>query len=59
MATILSGPRKGYGVDKFVTWMEDELWRGHARGSRTHKHTDTRTGRRGQRQYPKAKSGLG
>ena len=47
-----------YGPNLVIpAWTDDELSRGQAGGWRT--HTDTHTDRRRQRQYPKAKTGLG
>ena len=47
-----------YGPNLVIlAWMGDELSHGQAGGWRT--HTDTHTDRRRQRQYPKAKTGLG
>ena len=47
-----------YGPNLVILgWMGDELSRGQAGGWRT--HTDTHTDRRRQRQYLKAKTGLG
>ena len=47
-----------YGPNLVIlAWMGDELSRGQAGGWRT--HMDTHTDRRRQRQYPKAKTGLG
>ena len=47
-----------YGSNLMIlAWTDDELSRGQAGGWRT--HTDTHTDRRRQRQYPKAKTGLG
>ena len=46
-----------------LAWTDDELSRGQASANRTHRRTDgrtdTQTDRRRQRQYPKAKTGLG
>ena len=46
-----------------LAWTGDELSRGQASAYRTHRRTDgrtdTQTDRRRQRQYPKAKTGLG
>ena len=47
-----------YGPNLVIlAWTDDELSRGQAEGWRT--RTDTHTDRRRQRQYPKAKTGLG
>ena len=47
-----------YGPNLVIlAWTDDELSRGQAGGWRT--RTDTHTDRRRQRQYPKAKTGLG
>ena len=47
-----------YGPNLVIlAWKDDELSRGQAEGWRT--RTDTHTDRRRQRQYPKAKTGLG
>ena len=47
-----------YGPNLVIlAWTDDELLRGPAGGWRT--RTDTHTDRRRQRQYPKAKTGLG
>ena len=49
-----------YGPNLVIlAWMGDELSRGQASAYRTHGRTDTQTDRRRQRQYPKAKTGLG
>ena len=42
-----------------LAWTDDELLGGQASAYRTHRRTDTQTDRRRQRQYPKAKTGLG
>ena len=42
-----------------LAWTGDELSRGQASAYRTHRRTDGHTDRRRQRQYPKAKTGLG
>ena len=42
-----------------LAWTGDELSRGQASVYSTHRRTDTQTDRRRQRQYPKAKTGLG
>ena len=49
-----------YGPNLVIlAWMDDELSRGQASAYRTHRRMDTQTDRRMQRQYPKAKTGLG
>ena len=51
-----------YGPNLLIlAWMGDELSRGQASAYRTHRRTDGRTHRQTdrQRQYPKAKTGLG
>ena len=53
-----------YGPNLVIlAWTGDELSRGQASAYRTHRRTDgrtdTQTDRRRQRQYPKAKTGLG
>ena len=47
-----------YGLDLvLLIWTDDELWRGQGSDYRT--QTDIQADRRRQRQYPKAKTGLG
>ena len=49
-----------YGPNLMIlAWTGDELSRGQASDYRTHGRTDGHTDRRRQRQYPKAKTGLG
>ena len=49
-----------YGPNLVIlAWTGDELSRGQASDYRTHGRTDVHTDRRRQRQYPKAKTGLG
>ena len=49
-----------YGPNLVIlAWTGDELSRGQASDYRTHGRTDGHTDRRRQRQYPKAKTGLG
>ena len=49
-----------YGPNLVIlAWTGDELSHGQASDYRTHRRTDTQTDRRSQRQYPKAKTGLG
>ena len=57
---ILTKVFYNYGPNLVIlAWTGDELSCGQASDYRTHGRTDGRTDRRRQRQYPKAKSGLG
>ena len=57
---ILTKVFYSYGPNLVIlAWTGDDLSRGQASDYRTHGRTDGHTDRRRQRQYPKAKTGLG